>query len=103
MTVVDTAPLDVVPGKDGARPRKLVTRLEASDRIFHGASRVVGLTVLVITGSIGAFLGYQSVPTLRHYGLSFFTQITWQPELNRIGIAAVVVGTFEVALIAMVV
>ena len=27
----------------------------------------------------------------------------WQPELNKIGIAAVLVGTFEVALVAMVV
>jgi phosphate transport system permease protein len=100
MTVVSevSAP---IPATTGPKPRKLVTVLEPADRLFHGAARTVGLTVLVITGSIGAFLGYQSIPTLRHYGLGFFTQLQWQPEINRIGIAAVVVGTFEVALIAM--
>ena len=59
--------------------------------------------VLVMTGAIGLFLGYQSIPTLHHYGLHFFTEAQWQPELNKIGIAAVLVGTVEVALVAMVV
>jgi phosphate transport system permease protein len=59
--------------------------------------------VLAMTGAIGIFLGYQSIPTLRHYGLGFFTQTAWQPELDKIGIAAVLVGTAEVALVAMVV
>ncbi len=59
--------------------------------------------VLIMTGAIGIFLGYQSIPTLRHYGLHFFTQTQWQPELDKIGIAAVLVGTVEVALVAMVV
>jgi phosphate transport system permease protein len=84
-------------------PRPIVTSLELGDRVFHGVARTIGISVLVITGAIGTFLGYQSIPTLRHYGLHFFTQIDWQPELNRIGIAAVLVGTLEVALIAMVV
>ena len=33
--------------------------------------------------------------------MHFFTEVGWQPELNRIGIAAVLVGTVEVALVAM--
>jgi phosphate transport system permease protein len=74
-----------------------------SDRIFHGAAGTIGLLVLIMTGAIGVFLGYQSIPTLHHYGLHFFTQTAWQPELNKIGIAAVLVGTAEVALVAMVV
>jgi phosphate transport system permease protein len=35
--------------------------------------------------------------------LSFFTETHWVPDLNRLGIAAVLVGTVEVALVAMVV
>jgi phosphate transport system permease protein len=84
-------------------PRDLNPGLEPSDRIFHGSATMIGMFVLIMTGSIGVFLGYQSIPTLRHYGLSFFTQTSWQPELDKIGIAAVLVGTFEVALVAMVV
>lgn len=84
-------------------PRRLQPGLDRSDRIFHGGATAVGMSVLVVTGAIGAFLGYQSIPTLRHYGLSFFTQTNWEPELNRIGIAAVLLGTVEVAFVAMVV
>jgi phosphate transport system permease protein len=40
---------------------------------------------------------------LRHYGWHFFTQTQWNPGLNQLGIAAVLVGTVEVALVAMVV
>lgn len=84
-------------------PRLLSPGLDPSDRVFHGAARSVGMFVLVLTGAIGVFLGYQSIPTLRHYGLGFFTQTAWQPELDKLGIAAVLVGTVEVALVAMVV
>jgi phosphate transport system permease protein len=84
-------------------PRLLLPGLDPSDKIFHGAATGIGMFVLIMTGAIGLFLGYQSIPTLRHYGLHFFTQAAWQPELDKIGIAAVLVGTVEVALVAMVV
>ena len=84
-------------------PRMLSPGSDASDRIFHGSARTIGFVVLALTGAIGVFLGYQGIPTLRHYGLSFFTQVDWEPQLGKIGIAAVLVGTVEVALVAMVV
>jgi phosphate transport system permease protein len=89
------------PGR--ATPRPLSPGLEPTDRIFQGISTGVGGLVLVMTGAVGVFLGLQSIPTLRHYGFSFFTQVQWNPELDKIGIAAVLLGTAEVALVAMVV
>jgi phosphate transport system permease protein len=85
------------------QPRQLDPGFETTDRIFHGTATVIGLSTLAITGAIGLFLGYQSIPTLRHYGWSFFTTSMWQPELDKIGIASVLVGTFEVAVVAIVV
>jgi phosphate transport system permease protein len=85
------------------RPRTLAPGLQPSDRIFHSSATAIGMFVLIMTGAIGIFLGYQSIPTLHHYGLRFFTETNWQPELDKIGIAAVLVGTVEVALVAMVV
>jgi phosphate transport system permease protein len=82
-------------------PRQLYPGLEPSDRAFHGVARTIGVSVLFITGAIGVFLGKQSIPTLHTYGWHFFTQTQWNPELNKIGIAAVLVGTAEVALVAM--
>ena len=64
---------------------------------------MIAASVLVITGGIGVFLAYQALPTLRHYGLHFFTTQAWNPESDKLGIAAVLVGTFEVAAVAMVI
>jgi phosphate transport system permease protein len=75
--------------------------LSWTDRLFHIAALVIGLFVLLITGSIGVFLAVQSVPTLRHYGLRFFTESQWQPQQDIIGISAVLVGTVSVALVAL--
>jgi phosphate transport system permease protein len=84
-------------------PREIDPGLPRSDRTFIGSLRGVGLFVLVLTGSIGLFLGYQAIPTLKRYGLSFFTETQWNPEQNVVGIAAVLVGTVEVALVALLV
>ncbi len=84
-------------------PREIDPGRSASDRVFRGTARSIGISVLVLTGSIGLFLGYQAIPTLRRYGFSFFTESQWQPELDKIGISAVLLGTFEVALVAMLV
>lgn len=83
------------------QPRRLSPGRALSDRIFHGGARTVGGLVLAITGSIGLFLAVQSVPTLRHYGWRFFTESQWQPQQDLIGIAAVLVGTACVALVAL--
>ena len=56
--------------------------------------------MLVITGGVGLFLGLQADPTIQHYGCSFFTEATWQPEADVLGIAAVLTGTVMVALVA---
>jgi phosphate transport system permease protein len=88
---------------DQQTPRAIAPGWDRSDRIFQRTATTVGVFVLIATGAIGVFLGLQSVPTLRHYGFSFFTQTNWQPERDQIGIAAVLVGTVEVALVAIVV
>lgn len=88
---------------DPDAPREIDAGLPLGDRVFHASARAVGFTVLGVFGSIGLFLGYQALPTLQRYGLSFFTENEWNPQLDRLGIAAVLVGTVEVALVAMVV
>ena len=86
-----------------AAPRRISRRPTGGDAVFTHAFRAIGASVLVITGGIGVFLAYQSWPTLRHYGLGFFTTRAWNPDTDTLGIAAVLVGTVQVALIAMVI
>jgi phosphate transport system permease protein len=73
------------------------------DRVFHLVVRAIAGVVLIIFGSIGVFLAYQSIPTFRRYGLDFLTQSQWNPELNKVGISSTLLGTVEVALVALVV
>jgi phosphate transport system permease protein len=84
-------------------PRALDRGLSPTDWVFHGASYSIGALVLVITGSIGVFLGWQLIPTIHRYGWHFFTQVNWVPEIARFGISAALVGSFEVAAVALVV
>ena len=83
------------------RPRRISRSSTGADAVFEWGMRAVGASVLVITGGVGVFLGYQAFPTLRRYGFSFFTESAWQPDQDVIGIAAVLVGTVSVALVAM--
>lgn len=98
---VSTEVREVTPQAEPARPRPLSTKATGSDSVFVKGTRAVAATVLVITGGIGVFLASQSIPTLRHYGFSFFTETQWAPETDTVGIAAVLVGTVTVALVAM--
>ena len=61
------------------------------------------MVVLAITGGDRPLPRLPGHPDAAPLRVSFFTQTQWQPELDRIGIAAVLVGTVEVALVAMVV
>jgi phosphate transport system permease protein len=82
-------------------PRRLDPGLLPSERLFHGVARANGASVLVITGSIGLFLFLSLIPTFRAYGWHFFTQVQWLPEINQVGVAAALPGSFVVAAIAI--
>jgi phosphate transport system permease protein len=97
--VDETIPLHVVED----RPRSIDPGRSPADHAFRGISSGIGVSVLVLVGAIGVFLGYQALPTFRNYGISFLTSNQWQPELNKVGISGVLLGTFEVALVAVVV
>ena len=69
--------------------------------MFQAGARGIGIVVLVLIASIGLFLCYQAIPTFRRYGFGFLTESRWLPNRDIIGLSAVIVGTFEVALIAL--
>ncbi|MGB0099966.1 MAG: phosphate ABC transporter permease subunit PstC [Nocardioides sp.] len=95
--------LPLQDGRTDVRPRRISRKATGADAIFVHSIRTVGATVLVITGGVGLFLGWQAYPTLRNYGPGFFTEATWQPEADIVGIAAVLTGTVCVAAVAMVI
>jgi phosphate transport system permease protein len=95
-----TATLPPIPPD---QPRSIDPGLTPGDQAFRMTARVIAYFVFVVTGSIGLFLGYQAIPTFKRYGASYLTEHLWQPAVDKVGISAVLVGTVEVALVALVV
>lgn len=85
----------------GVLPRTLASTNVGVDLAFAQIARAVGSIVLVVTGGIGLFLAFQSIPTLNHYGTSFFTTDNWNFATDKVGVPPLLVGTVEVALIAI--
>jgi phosphate transport system permease protein len=93
-----------VPGRaaEPPSPRKVSRKPTGGDAVFVHGFRTIGASVLVITGGIGVFLAIQSLPTLRHYGPDFFSvHQGWNFDTDQVSVASLLVGTVEVALIAI--
>jgi phosphate transport system permease protein len=88
-------------GAQPEQPRRIASSLHPADRFFRHSVRGVGIFVLLLVAAIGVFLGYQLIPTIHFYGWHFFTQAKWLPGTKTSGISAAVVGTIEVAIIAL--
>ncbi|MGC5166147.1 phosphate ABC transporter permease subunit PstC [Luteimicrobium sp. DT211] len=82
-------------------PRRLGTRRAPSDRVFRGAVRGGGVLVLAIMSCVGIFLLVRAWQALRVAGLGFLTTQSWEPDSGSFGIAAVLVGTVLIALVAV--
>ena len=100
-TVQDAAPItDVIVDE----PRTIVASRSRSDRIYRTVTTAGGSVSLVVFVLIGIFLFLRALPALRINGLHFFTTSAWEPEgtSHASGMVALVIGTLEVATIAMV-
>jgi phosphate transport system permease protein len=101
---VTTAPATTLPeGRPDldVQPRKISRKPSGVDAVFENTTRAIGASMLVIIGGVGLFLAFSAIPTLNHYGLSFFTETDWTPDADRVGILSVLVGTVTVAAVAM--
>ena len=59
---------------------------------------VVGLLGIMV--AVGVFLAIQAAQALSATGVSFLTTAEWQPDRGEFGIAAVMLGTVLIALVA---
>lgn len=100
-TTLRVAALDDDASPEDDAPRRVSSRRSLSDQVFEQGVRGAGFLVLGIVSAIGIFLGVQGYPTIDHYGLSFFTEFRWLPSQDVIGIAGMLVGTVQVALMAL--
>lgn len=85
------------------QPRPIQSEASGADRIFRSIIVLAGVTVLVIMSAIGLFLTLRAVSALRVAGWSFVTTADWNPEAGTFGVAAVLLGTVLIGLVAIVV
>jgi phosphate transport system permease protein len=85
-------------------PRTIVSRSSGSDKIFRGVLRSAGMTVLIINALILLFLILKSLSAFRRTGFGFFTTGSFYPETSsQFGIAALLPGSAEIAVVALVI
>jgi phosphate transport system permease protein len=102
----DTAVIDAAGGPPGdSRPRRRPRSAGTlGDRLFRGGARSSGLLVLAIMASVGLFLllrGYQALSAVGP--LKFLTTQAWNPDVHNFGIAAVLIGSVFIAIVAIVI
>ncbi|MDQ7911140.1 phosphate ABC transporter permease subunit PstC [Phytohabitans sp. ZYX-F-186] len=90
-------------GQETQRRRRLKANLGLADRVFRAVARGGGALVLVIMTLVGLFLTYRALQALRKAGPSFLTTQEWNPDSGEFGIAAVILGTVLIAIVAIVV
>ncbi|MFL4906626.1 phosphate ABC transporter permease subunit PstC [Streptomyces sp. MMS24-I2-30] len=95
-------PLPASAGADDV-PRRLYADPGLPDRIFRWVLRSGGGFVLAVMLLVGGFLLYRAWLALDKAGLSFLTTAQWAPDAGRFGIAAVLVGTVLIAVVAVLV
>jgi phosphate transport system permease protein len=89
------------PTQGPSVPRNLSAKLSGSDLAFRGIARAGGLMVLLLMVMVGTFLAYRAAQALNKAGWSFLTTQAWNPDGGGFGIAAVMVGTILIALVAI--
>lgn len=85
------------------RPRRLTILRDTPDVRFRVIARAGGVAVLAIMLLVGAFLAIRATEALSVAGFSFLTVQSWEPDAGagHFGIAAVLVGTILIALVAI--
>lgn len=93
------------------KPREITTKPRRSDQVFRLVVTAGGMASLVILGLIALFLSIKGIHILNEERLGFITNSNWEVitdadgniSSKQFGIAAMLVGTFICALIAVIV
>lgn len=83
------------------QPRKLTVVRDVPDRIFKAVATGGGVAVLLIMLLVGLFLSLRASNAISASGFKFLTTQAWDPDNHHFGVAAVLVGTILIALVAI--
>lgn len=102
-SVSDLAIVETQLSAPGIERGKILARLAFFDFLFHNATRLAAITVLVVLGGVIFSLVYGSLPAIRAFGLDFLTTQSWNPVTEKFGALAPIYGTLATSAIAMII
>jgi phosphate transport system permease protein len=73
------------------------------DKTYRFVATASGALTLSLMALIGLFLLVRSWSAFKVAGFSFFTRSTWEPGLGQFGVWSALLGTFLIAIIALVI
>lgn len=73
------------------------------DTLFYSITGIFALSVLVIMACICVSLFIGSIPAIKHFGLHFLFNSTWNPNNDEFGAAVSIIGTLLTTLIAAII
>lgn len=82
-------------------PRVLSKRVDGPDGIFRFVAHSGGTIVVAVMSLVGVFLLVQGLTAIQAAGPEFATTQSWDPNSGNFGIAAVLAGTFFIAVTAI--
>ena len=93
-----------------ANPREISTNPRPSDKVFRSVVSGVGLLAFFVLLSIGSFLVLRGFEVFKLEGFKFLTSAEWNvvtddtgKQTYSFGIAAMLIGTILIAMIALVI
>jgi phosphate transport system permease protein len=75
--------------------------VSGSDLLFRSVLRSGGSVALLLMIGVGSFLTFNAWQALHKAGFSFLTTQAWNANGGQFGIAAVIVGTALIAVVAV--
>lgn len=96
-----STPTEVIPAVASDRARSLKSAIDRPDAAFKVIAHGGGTIVVTVMSLVGLFLLYQGFQALQVAGPNFMTEQSWDPNSGKFGIAAVLAGTFFIALTAI--
>jgi phosphate transport system permease protein len=94
--------LDLASAEEEERVRPAHVRSRV-DKTYRGVARGAALLTLALMGLIGLFLLIRAWSALSVAGFAFFTRSTWQPGQGQFGVWSALLGTFLIAIIALII
>jgi len=88
-------------GNVGNQRASALRRLRFFDAVFHIATRLAAIAILLILGAVILSLVQGSLPAFENSGIAFFWTESWNPVKERFGAAAPIYGTIITSFIAM--